>query len=410
MRREDTTGKMMYIALQYMQQSIGCEQEFYELDYDKYEHFLPHSWLKHLCEYTSSRGISFELTKKVGFKKQRKHDQFLMDIIKHYFTKTQLIQINKIRIHLKILRLSDITDVSGKYVLPNISRGVNHRRSTYGWINQPLVTKFLPLWKQACRKFQQALDTRRLGRWINQSQSWQWTSNASGTILSDESATYIRTSANGRTRYILSERTPSILPYPADVDTQRNKPKLLGIHTENIDFENETVNYFKPFYENHELPRKVEKKILRLMKKKRLIYGSDASVNEDFFGSFAWGISDKYNENNTLIKFHAPVHGDTDQIHSTRGELFGILGCMQHISYILQKYKTTIKHKITIFTDSQSSIDIANAHTSVTYKNTFEDDIDIKTEVRVLYNKLKRYIKLRHVKAHQDDKQSFQYL
>lgn len=52
MRREDTTGEMMCIALQYMQQSIGCEHEFYGKDYNKYAHYLAPSWLKHLLEYT----------------------------------------------------------------------------------------------------------------------------------------------------------------------------------------------------------------------------------------------------------------------------------------------------------------------------------------------------------------------
>lgn len=190
LRRNDTTGKMIYIALQIMQQSVGSEKEFYDMDYNKYELYLPPSWLKHFCEYIHSRDVSFELTKKVAFTKQRMHDQFIMDVITPYFTKTQLIQINKIRIHLKVLRLSDITDISGKYILPNILRGENFRESTYGWIRQPIVKKFLPIWKQACKQMQHALNNRRLGRWINKSQSWKWTSNSSGTILSDGENTY----------------------------------------------------------------------------------------------------------------------------------------------------------------------------------------------------------------------------
>ena len=78
---------------------------------------------------------------------------------------------------------------------------------------------------------------------------------------------------------------------------------------------------------------------MRLLKKRRLIYGSDASVNDSFEGSFAWGMMDRQNENHMLIKSHAPLHGDCDQIHSTRGELFGILGCMRHLDYIISKYK-----------------------------------------------------------------------
>ena len=39
----------------------------------------------------------------------------------------------------------------------------------------------------------------------------------------------------------------------------------------------------------------------------------------------------------------------------------------------------------------------------VSYKNTFDDDADIKAEVRTLYKKLQNSVSLQHVKAHQDD-------
>lgn len=410
MRREDTTGQMMFIALQYMQQSIGCEREFYDLDYTTYEQYLPPSWMKHLCEYIHSRGVSFELTKKIGFKPQRMHDQFLMDILTPHFTKSQLLHINKVRLHLKVLRLSDVTDVTGKYILPNIRRGINYRDSTYGWIRQPLVQKFLPLWSQACRKLQQSLDNRRLGRWINRSQSWKWNSNSSGTIISDNTTTYTRQTIRGRTKYILHSNRPSLLPYPADVDVFRDRPKLLGVLIEPVDVKATLKDIYKPFFEKHVLPKKLEKKIVKLIKKKRLVYGSDASVNEHFYGSFAWGIQDIKNENYTLIKSHAPVHGDVDQIHSTRGELFGILACLRHIHYLLDKYKFTVKKKIKIVTDSKSSIQIARSPMYVSYKNTFDDDADIKAEVRTLYKKLQNSVSLQHVKAHQDDQIPFKRL
>ena len=144
MKREDTTGKLMCIALQNMQQMIGCERPFYEKACEDYAHLIPDSWPKHLCEYVSSRGIEFELTKPPTFQHQRKFDQFLMDVLKPYFTKDQLSKINKIRLHLKVLRMSDITDIEGKYILPNIKDGVNFRDSTYGWMKQPLVKNFYP--------------------------------------------------------------------------------------------------------------------------------------------------------------------------------------------------------------------------------------------------------------------------
>ena len=171
MKREDTTGKLMFIALQNMQQMIGRERPFYEQNYQEYAYLIPHSWLKHLCEYVSSRGIEFELTAPPTFKTQRKFDQFIMDVLRPYFSKDQLRRINTVRTHLKVLRMSDVTDISGTYVLPNIKDGVDYRTSTYGWMNQPLVHKFLPLWKQACSKLQLALNNQKLSKWINCSQS-----------------------------------------------------------------------------------------------------------------------------------------------------------------------------------------------------------------------------------------------
>lgn len=139
MKREDTKGQLMFIALQNMQQMIGCGAPFYEQNYDEYAYLIPDSWLKHLCEYVSSRGIEFELTRPPTFQKQRQHDQFIMDVLKPFFGREQLMHINKIRTHLKLLRLSDMCDIAGKYILPNIKDGINHRNSTYGWMTQPLI-------------------------------------------------------------------------------------------------------------------------------------------------------------------------------------------------------------------------------------------------------------------------------
>ena len=68
-----------------------------------------------------------------------------MDVIKPYFNLEQLIKINKVRIHLKVLQISGVTDMGGNYIPPNIRDGTNYRDSTYGWMKQPLVEKYLPL-------------------------------------------------------------------------------------------------------------------------------------------------------------------------------------------------------------------------------------------------------------------------
>ena len=140
------------------------------------------------------------------------------------------------------------------------------------------------------------------------------------------------------------------------------------------------------------------------------MYGSDASVNDDGRGAFAWGIKDRDNPNHMLICSNAPIHGDIDQIHSTRGEMFGVLGCIRHIKHIMEKFKWKPKQKIPIYTDSSSTIQIAQNPFYLSFKNTFDDDVDIKTELRTHYKRNQNYISLHHVKAHQDDKLPFQDL
>ena len=89
------------------------------------------------------------------------------------------------------------------------------------------------------------------------------------------------------------------------------------------------------------------------------MYGSDASVNEDGRGAFAWGIKDRDNPDHMLLQHHAPIHGDVDQIHSTRGEMFGVLACILHISHIQKKLKFRQHLPIPIYTDSTATIQIA---------------------------------------------------
>lgn len=55
LKRNDTTGKLIKIAMQNMQISLGSSKQFYHLSFDSYSHLLPDSWLKHIFEYLDSR-------------------------------------------------------------------------------------------------------------------------------------------------------------------------------------------------------------------------------------------------------------------------------------------------------------------------------------------------------------------
>ena len=76
----------------------------------------------------------------------------------------------------------------------------------------------------------------------------------------------MRKSVNGRYKYVVHHQSPSILPYDADVYIKRDSPKLLGILLDTIRPELTTIDPYKPFFEDHSLPLRVEKKLLNYLK------------------------------------------------------------------------------------------------------------------------------------------------
>ena len=98
---------------------------------------------------------------------------------------------------------------------------------------------------------------------------------------------------------------------------------------------------------------------------------------------------DRTNTSTPLIQFNAHLHGDEEQVHSTRGELFGILARVCHIAYLKSTYNIPIKKKIQIFiyADSDCSIQIATNKFFLTSTTALDNDSDIKAEVqKILQN------------------------
>ena len=59
----------------------------------------------------------------------------------------------------------------------------------------------------------------------------------------------------------MHNNSPSILPYAADVFIKWNKPQLLCIFTEEIQIEQVNDDVYDRFFENHTIPKGVEKKL-----------------------------------------------------------------------------------------------------------------------------------------------------
>ena len=80
-RKFDYTGKLMLMCFQWTQLWSGLETSFINHDFNEYGHLVPHSWLKHLWQYTDSRAIQIDITKTTTFPLQRDNDAFVIPIL-----------------------------------------------------------------------------------------------------------------------------------------------------------------------------------------------------------------------------------------------------------------------------------------------------------------------------------------
>ena len=369
LKRQDTTGDLMLIALQNMQLSIGTSSCFLHQSYDTYAHLLSNSWMKQLLEYIDSRQVTIDLTRLITFMCQRLQDKAIMQVLTQHFTKSELVLINRARIHLQLYFLSDMTSFDGRSVLPNIVDAINYRTSSWKRPTQTMPLNAHTLWKKSCTCIQSHLRTHRLGKWIRHNQQFRWWSNISQTSICFDNSTYYNLTSGRYGDYFATTHEKSQCYVNVDVVKKRGKLIICGSESPVFSIDESPSSTLNKCFESHELTRRIEKKICRLIKKNRLIYGSDTTF-QNGYGAFAWGVLDRDNSTNTFLRSHAPLHGHSHQNHSTRGELFGLLGCLRHIHYLHAKYQISMKKKIPIYiyTDSAASISILKRKVSYSTK------------------------------------------
>ena len=114
---------------------------------------------------------------------QRHNDKYIMEeFAKRYKRKKLLKQLNRCRMGLQAITLSDITTSTGKQICPYAIKGTRHphRHSTYKWPNQNEIgNKFWIIWRTCVKETFCHNNTRlkkNLKDWIEgaeQSQRWK---------------------------------------------------------------------------------------------------------------------------------------------------------------------------------------------------------------------------------------------
>ena len=175
------TGKLLRVTYELCILEVGIGRNLFDLPFHQFGFLLSDSWIKHLWKFTDSRGISITDRTTIFPLQARIGDVFLMEAFSEqgYSTKQMLI-LNRCRIHLQVLQLSDIMNGYGNG-FTEIIRGtrVNQRIITYKWpLQPPPSTQMLKFWKKALRKtfgLVAGVTSYKLGRWLNNDFShWIW--------------------------------------------------------------------------------------------------------------------------------------------------------------------------------------------------------------------------------------------
>ena len=95
--------------------------------------YMDKSWIGHLGKFLTLIGGSIETRGERVIADQRRNDQKIMEIARDGLY--NLPNIQQVRMYLKVTLLSDISDIGGTALLPEIFRTIG-RRSTLDWPNQ----------------------------------------------------------------------------------------------------------------------------------------------------------------------------------------------------------------------------------------------------------------------------------
>jgi len=422
LRKQDTTAKLLLISMQTTQLECGSSKLFFNLPYKTFSSLATKTWCKSLWEFCDTKELEFDIALNVIAPLQRKNDRFIMDVLVQdgRFSTKELFGINKYRQHLKLLMLSDVTDLRGKRLLQDIKDGKCTRPSKYEFCRQQPIKAWETLWiTRVCPILNLALQKRPLGIWVHEShQVWKWEyAEAENKYLKCDNRVYVKRNM----KFVLMERGAMDANVEfsrwADVGRDRKGNPMIvatvekkNLKTPHVDTtaKSSAFRKYESMWGNIEYMGDKEE-IRRYCAKKKCLVATDGA-NRDEEGAQAWIIAT--DEGVPIIRGRGRVNYAKDDASSLRPELAALLAVTTFISVMAEEKGLDfgLKGDIPIYTDSSNAISDMQKTLMPSTKNALENNIDMKLELKHVLRTSKVKFKLIHVRAHQDEKMPFEEL
>jgi hypothetical protein len=167
---------------------LGLSFQPFQAEYKRCNFLVTHSWMKMLWEKVNKFGITVIVpSDENGF--PREGDEFIMqEIIKAGYTKEELRRLNRVRVSLQVLFMSDILTASGSKICNEIltAKPRQVKRSRMLWPNEQPTPSDMELWRRAMRGICPSSSPRRggVGRFTTQTHRiWRWFWNDAASTL-----------------------------------------------------------------------------------------------------------------------------------------------------------------------------------------------------------------------------------
>jgi hypothetical protein len=178
---------------------LGVSFQPLQSSYQQFSFQATHTWMKMLWEKLDKFGIVIQ-TAESSFQFPQRGNKFLMLVfMKQGHSREALMRLNRIRLHLQIIFLSNILLASGLRINPTVFQcwepGVNH--SSIYWPQEEPTELDFALWREAVENIcPSRLRVHSMGKYVAETHRihpWQWCPDsntlfhaATGSVTTDE--------------------------------------------------------------------------------------------------------------------------------------------------------------------------------------------------------------------------------
>jgi exonuclease III len=429
--KNTSTGKFHKINLEQLRLEIGSNADILRTNYKRFEDvILTPSLIQDTWRFMSEHQITMIYNIQT-FPLPCAEDKVLMDeFLTATIPKSELKTINRCRIYLKVLTLSDIVTGDGKYITNDafIGRRRNRQSShSYHWPNwdQPAV-KDWRIWRKALKLVFAPRWHRKLshpvGSWTRPIPTdWEWYESIEGDEklyqLKDDN-TWMAYNKLGRSKRVRRYRLAgSIMITPPTMnDTILQTTVILRsncIESEgtrdrfpvHIDSEEEQ-NTPTWLHYNMTQSNSIATLVTDICTGKARAVSDGSYYPETGVGTAAWTIESK-NEQEYITGISI-VPGPPSIQSAYRSELTGILAILEKLRTLCTNHSIT-SGQITIYCDGISALTQSLSSNYISQSPNFLHSDILSTSTKILHN-LPIKVRSIYVKAHQDDEKQFHQL